>query len=108
MPARAATMATIMCAQLGCSSRAEMYLKPEKSWVCESHFVGVIIPRTKDPRQPHTLAGTDEGCRPRRAFDVLAIVEARELEELARRALDKQNVSVCLAHFVPMPGDRHP
>jgi len=75
MPARGATMATIMCAQLGCSSLAEMYLKPEKSWVCESNFVGVIIPRAKDPRHPHTLAGTDEGCRRGGAFDVLAIVE---------------------------------
>jgi hypothetical protein len=39
-----ATMRTIMCAKLGCSSPAELYMKPEKSWVCTSHFVGVIIP----------------------------------------------------------------
>jgi hypothetical protein len=39
-----ATMRTIMCAEPGCSSPAEMYMKLEKSWVCESHFVGVIIP----------------------------------------------------------------
>ena len=39
-----ASMTTIMCAKLGCSSPAEMYMRPEESWVCESHFVGVIIP----------------------------------------------------------------
>jgi hypothetical protein len=39
-----ATMRTIMCVKPGCSSPAEMYMNPEKSWVCESHFVGVIIP----------------------------------------------------------------
>ena len=37
------SMKTIMCAEPGCSSPAEMVMEPE-SWVCESHFVGVIIP----------------------------------------------------------------
>jgi hypothetical protein len=39
-----ASMTTILCAEPGCSSPAEMYMEPEKLWVCESHFVGVIIP----------------------------------------------------------------
>jgi hypothetical protein len=38
-----ATMTTIMCAEPGCSSPAELYMEPEESWVCESHFVGVLI-----------------------------------------------------------------
>jgi hypothetical protein len=38
------TMRTIMCAEPGCSNPAEMYMRSEKSWVFESHFVGVIIP----------------------------------------------------------------
>ena len=39
-----ATIKTIICAEPGCSNPAEMFMKPEKSWVCDSHFVGVIIP----------------------------------------------------------------
>ena len=39
-----ATIRTIMCAKLGCSGLAEVYMKAEKSWVCTSHFVGVLIP----------------------------------------------------------------
>ena len=38
-----ASMKTIMCAEPGCSRPAEIYMEP-KSWVCESHFVDVIIP----------------------------------------------------------------
>jgi len=39
-----ASMTVIMCAEPGCSRPAELYMKPEKAWVCQSHFVGVIIP----------------------------------------------------------------
>ena len=39
-----AAISTIMCAKPGCSSPAEMYMQPEELWVCETHFVGVIIP----------------------------------------------------------------
>ncbi|MBR0884284.1 MULTISPECIES: hypothetical protein [Bradyrhizobium] len=39
-----ANMTVIMCAEPRCSSPAEMYMEPEKKWVCETHFVGVIIP----------------------------------------------------------------
>ena len=38
------TVKEIMCAKPGCSNPAELCMEPEKSWVCESHFVGVIIP----------------------------------------------------------------
>jgi len=39
-----AGIATIMRASAGVSSPAEMRTNPERSWLCESHFAGVIIP----------------------------------------------------------------
>jgi hypothetical protein len=39
-----ANMRVILCAEPGCSSPAELYMKPEERWVCQTHFIGVIIP----------------------------------------------------------------
>ena len=38
-----AAMTTILCAEPGCSSPAEMYMEREELWVCNDHFVGVYI-----------------------------------------------------------------
>jgi hypothetical protein len=38
-----AAMTTIMCAEPGCPSPAEIYMEPEARWVCDAHFTGVYI-----------------------------------------------------------------
>jgi predicted SAM-dependent methyltransferase len=37
------SMRVIMCAEPGCSSPAEMYMRDKDAWVCDRHFVGVYI-----------------------------------------------------------------
>jgi hypothetical protein len=46
-----AGIATIMRASPGFSSPAEMRTNAERSWVCESHFAGVIH-ETRESRSP--------------------------------------------------------
>ena len=37
------TMVVIMCSYEGCKNPAGRIQKPGESWVCESHYTGVIV-----------------------------------------------------------------